>query len=146
MRKAIVTIGNDRELTFNAYLSEFTWNNFEVPYLREEDVLKCINYIDEFDVHVCIEDYQLIMYVGDSRNIISESITIDGETHYLFDLGWTFEIGSEPMPSFVTWSLDDLVAYCKSGDNSNGDWEDVRESERDYLLETATKMWIENKY
>lgn len=92
MRQAIVTIGDDRELTFNAYVSDFTWNNFEIPFLKEEDVLKCLTYIDEFDIHVCIEDNQLVMYVRDSRNVISEAIIIDGEKYYFFELGWTFEL------------------------------------------------------
>lgn len=32
------------------------------------------------------------------------------------------------------WSTADLVAKCKSLDNSNGDWDSVSESERGYLI------------
>lgn len=92
MKKAIVTIGDDRELTFDAYTSGFIWNNFEVPFLKEKDVLKCLTYIDEFDVCVCIEEDELVMYIRDVRNVISKSVMIEDEQYFLFDLGWTFEI------------------------------------------------------
>jgi len=36
-----------------------------------------------------------------------------------------------------TLPLNDLVAICKSLDNSNGDWSDVTADEYDYILETA---------
>ena len=39
-----------------------------------------------------------------------------------------------------TLSLNDLVAICKSLDNSNGNWDDVTPDEYDYILETATNF------
>lgn len=42
-----------------------------------------------------------------------------------------------------TLSLADLVAICKSLDNSNGDWRDVTADEYDYILETATNFITE---
>jgi len=50
------------------------------------------------------------------------------------------------MPNFNEWTLTDLIAYCQAGDNSNGDWDNVREDEREYLIETATSTWEENQY
>jgi hypothetical protein len=47
------------------------------------------------------------------------------------------------MPSFSEWTLEDLVAYCQRWDNCNGDWEDVKESEREYLVKTATETFNE---
>lgn len=43
-------------------------------------------------------------------------------------------------------SLADLVAICKSLDNSNGDWSDVTADEYDYILETATNLITEYQY
>jgi hypothetical protein len=50
------------------------------------------------------------------------------------------------MPNFNEWTLTDLIAYCQSGDNSNGDWDNVREDEREYLVKTATETFKENQY
>jgi len=36
-----------------------------------------------------------------------------------------------------TLSLNDLVAICKSLDNGNGDWSDVKPDEYEYVLQTA---------
>jgi DNA-binding Xre family transcriptional regulator len=37
-------------------------------------------------------------------------------------------------------SLSNLVSICKSLDNNNGDWEDVKQSEYDDILEMATEL------
>lgn len=50
------------------------------------------------------------------------------------------------LPQFSSWTIDDLVAYCQSGDNSNGDWDNVTESEREYLVSVATETFKENQY
>jgi len=50
------------------------------------------------------------------------------------------------MPNFSSWTIAELVAYCQSGDNSNGDWDNVQESEREYLIETAIETFNENQY
>jgi len=50
------------------------------------------------------------------------------------------------MPNFSLWTIEDLVAYCQSGDNSNGDWDNVREDEREYLVKTATETFNEINY
>jgi len=47
-------------------------------------------------------------------------------------------------PNFKEWLLEDLVAYCQAGDNSHGDWHNVTESERDYLVHVATETFKEN--
>ena len=50
------------------------------------------------------------------------------------------------LPQFSSWTLDELISYCKAGDNSNGDWDNVREDEREYLIETATEIFNENQF
>ena len=50
------------------------------------------------------------------------------------------------LPQFSSWTLEELVSYCKAGDNDNGDWEDVKESEREYLVKTAIETFNENQY
>lgn len=47
------------------------------------------------------------------------------------------------MPNFNEWTLERLVSYCQQWDNCNGDWEDVKESEREYLVKTATETFNE---
>jgi hypothetical protein len=42
-----------------------------------------------------------------------------------------------------TLPLNDLVAICKSLDNSNGDWSDVTADEYEYILETAQRLLTE---
>lgn len=49
-------------------------------------------------------------------------------------------------PNFNEWALVDLVAYCQAGDNSNGEWDDVTESERDYLVDVAIQTFNEYNY
>jgi DNA-binding Xre family transcriptional regulator len=39
-----------------------------------------------------------------------------------------------------TLPLNDLVAICKSLDNSNGDWSDVTADEYSDILQTATNL------
>lgn len=50
------------------------------------------------------------------------------------------------MPSFSEWTIDELVSYCKRYDNDNGDWENVSESEREYLVSLATETFNELQY
>lgn len=50
------------------------------------------------------------------------------------------------LPQFSSWKLEDLIAYCQAGDNSNGDWDNVQESEREYLIETAIETFNENQF
>lgn len=40
-------------------------------------------------------------------------------------------------------SLNDLVAICKSLDNSNGNWSDVTADEYEDILETAQRLLTE---
>lgn len=47
------------------------------------------------------------------------------------------------IPNFNEWTLERLVSYCKQWDNGNGDWEDVKESERDYLISVAKETFNE---
>jgi hypothetical protein len=49
-------------------------------------------------------------------------------------------------PNFTGWLLEDLVAYCQAGDNSHGEWDNVTESERGYLVRVATETFKENQY
>jgi hypothetical protein len=49
-------------------------------------------------------------------------------------------------PNFIEWSLTDLVAYCQAGDNSHGEWDNVTESERGYLVRVATETFKEKQY
>jgi DNA-binding Xre family transcriptional regulator len=37
-------------------------------------------------------------------------------------------------------SLSNLVSICKSLDNNNGDWEDVKQSEYEDILEMAIEL------
>jgi DNA-binding Xre family transcriptional regulator len=37
-------------------------------------------------------------------------------------------------------SLSNLVSICKSLDNNNGDWDDVKQSEYQDVLEMATEL------
>jgi hypothetical protein len=50
------------------------------------------------------------------------------------------------LPQFSSWKLEDLIAYCQAGDNSNGDWDNVTESEREYLVSVATETFNENQF
>lgn len=45
--------------------------------------------------------------------------------------------------NFAAWELSDLVAYCKSHDNLNGEWDNVTEKERNYLIEVAERHQAE---
>lgn len=50
------------------------------------------------------------------------------------------------MPSFADWTLDDLVAYCKRWDNDNGEWDNVTESDREYVVSVAIETFNELQY
>lgn len=50
------------------------------------------------------------------------------------------------MPNFSLWTISELVSYCKRWDNDNGEWENVTESEREYLVSVATETFNELQY
>jgi hypothetical protein len=131
-KKSVFTIGADTDLTFVGYSSDLRWNGFAQPYFSEE-VMKVIfskTYLfqnEESESQLSFEDGVLYETYDGEKIVICDGTIINGEKHWFFGCGWCWE---------EVTSLGYLAELCESFDNGNGEWDNVREDERDYLVET----------
>jgi hypothetical protein len=130
-KKQVFTIGADKDFTFVGYASDLRWNGFAQPYFNE-DVMKVIfsnTHLfqnEESESILSFEDGVLYETCCEIKVAICDGAIINGEKHWFFGCGWCWE---------QVTSLGYLADLCEMFDNSNGEWENVREDERDYLVE-----------
>lgn len=131
-KKSVFTIGAERDFTFVGYSSDLLWNGFAQPYFNE-DVMKVIfskTYLfqnEESESLLSFEDGILYEMYDGEKIVICDGTIINGEKHWFFGCGWCWE---------EVTSLGYLAELCESFDNDNGEWDNVREDEREYLIET----------
>jgi hypothetical protein len=135
MKKAVFSIdGGNTDFTFVGYSSNMYWNGWSVPYFSETTIKKIFDQDwmfqnEDSESILSFEDGVLYEMYDGEKVVISSGVYFDvnGERHYAFDCGWCW--------GEVT-SIGQLAEICESFDNGNGDWEYVREDEREYLIET----------
>jgi hypothetical protein len=124
--------GGNADFTYVGYASPRRWNGWSIPYFNKTTIEKIISksYLfqnEESESQLSFEDGVLYeTYMGDKIEIC-DGVMMHGETHYCFDNGWCW--------SEVT-SLGQLAELCEAFDNGNGEWDNVREDERQYLIDT----------
>lgn len=131
MEKAVFTIAEERKLTFSGYASSLRWNGWEQPYFNEETMNKIFNNTHLFqdensDTILSFEDGVLYETYDGEKSVICDGTMINDEKHWFFACGWCWE---------EVTSLGVLAEICQSFDNSNGEWENIREDERQYLID-----------
>lgn len=130
-KKSVFTISADKDFTYVGYASDLRWNGWAIPYFNEDVMNKIFSreYLfqnEESESILSFEDGILYETYNGEKLVICDGRIINGEKHWFFGTSWTWE---------EVTSLGYLANLCELFDNDNGEWENVREDERDYLVE-----------
>jgi hypothetical protein len=131
--------GGNADFTYVGYASPRRWNGWSIPYFNVATMEKIFSksYLfqnDESESILSFEDGVLYETYDGEKIEICNGVMMEGEKHYCFDCGWCWSVTS----------LGQLAAICASFDNANGEWEYVREDEREYLVETIEFHTLNN--